>query len=182
VIEHFTFFACSTSPFSQWYQHAPFELRGMHFPTAEHYMMFLKAQIFDASESLLTRILAADARGAKALGRQAPGFNEHAWSMVARTVVAEGNYAKFTQNPAALRVLLQTEGTTLVEAAPWDRIWGIGLSADDPRAQHRETWLGRNWLGETLTQVRDTLLSAIRVNDSVQLGPVDCEPPARPVG
>jgi len=53
-------------------------------------------------------------------------------------------------------MLLRTEGT-LVEASPYDVIWGIGLKSTDPDAQSRATWKGLNWLGEVLTKVRDTL-------------------------
>lgn len=67
---------------------------------------------------------------------------------------------KFTQNPKALNLLLRTAGTTLVEASPFDQVWGIGLAADDPRALSRRTWRGTNWLGEVLTDIRDTLLRA----------------------
>ncbi|MGE4061472.1 MAG: NADAR family protein [Sphingomonadales bacterium] len=162
MTERFTFFARNPSPFSQWYEDAPFELDGIRFATAEHYMMFRKGQLFGAPDAMLQQILAATPRGARALGRQVPGFKEQIWRPVARTIVAAGNYAKFTQNPPALWALLETEGTTLVEAAPWDRVWGIGLAANDPRSQQRDTWLGLNWLGHTLTDVRDTLLRAIR--------------------
>jgi len=43
----------------------------------------------------------------------------------------------------------------LVDANPFDRLWGIGLSASDLRAAARETWRGLNWLGEVLTALRD---------------------------
>jgi ribA/ribD-fused uncharacterized protein len=46
---------------------------------------------------------------------------------------------------------------TLVEASPKDRIGGIGLAADDPRATDRSAWRGKNWLGEALMQVRAEL-------------------------
>ena len=65
-----------------------------------------------------------------------------------------------TRNPATLRALLDTTGTSLVEASATDRIWGIGLAAEAPRALSRATWRGRNRLGEVLTDIRGTLLAA----------------------
>ena len=47
----------------------------------------------------------------------------------------------------------------LAEASPHDMKWGIGLSADDPRARRRHSWPGRNLLGEVLMEVRDMLAS-----------------------
>lgn len=123
-------------------------------------MMWQKARLFGAPPDLCAAIVAASPRDARRLGREAPGFSEAIWSVAARPIVAEGNYAKFTQNPGLLRTLLNTAGTTLVEASPVDRIWGIGLAADDPRALTRSSWRGTNWLGEVLTDVRDTLLRA----------------------
>ncbi|MDQ7757875.1 NADAR domain-containing protein [Xanthomonas sontii] len=45
----------------------------------------------------------------------------------------------------------------LVEASPVDRIWGIGLAADDPRAADPTTWQGENLLGFALMEVRRRL-------------------------
>jgi predicted NAD-dependent protein-ADP-ribosyltransferase YbiA (DUF1768 family) len=39
-------------------------------------------------------------------------------------------------------------------AAPNDNIWGIGLVKEAPEAANRETWSGKNLLGEILTQIR----------------------------
>jgi len=72
--------------------------------------------------------------------------------------VFAGNYARFSQNPDQRELLFATRGTTLVEASPHDRVWGIGLAADDPRALDRSQWLGLNLLGEALTRVREALL------------------------
>jgi ribA/ribD-fused uncharacterized protein len=119
-------------------------------------MMWRKGVLFGASQSLLDDIISSSPSDAKKLGKKVPNFNQAIWDVAAKPLVAEGNYAKFSQNPQALTALLATHGTILVEASPNDRIWGIGLAADDPRAWNRDTWLGLNWLGEVLTDVCNT--------------------------
>ena len=44
-----------------------------------------------------------------------------------------------------------------MEASPVDRIWGIGLAAEDARASQPEQWRGLNLLGYALMEVRDRL-------------------------
>ena len=67
---------------------------------------------------------------------------------------------QFRQNEPLKKKLLETAGQTLVEASPTDKIWGIGLSQDDPRASDRSKWRGTNWLGEILTEVREEILKS----------------------
>jgi len=69
--------------------------------------------------------------------------------------VHQGNYNKFNQNPLLLNELNATVCTPLVEASPFDKMWGIGLRQDDPRSQKRETWHTQNKLGQILTELRD---------------------------
>ena len=45
----------------------------------------------------------------------------------------------------------------IAEASPWDKIWGIGLAAEDPKSWDVTTWEGENLLGKALMKARDFL-------------------------
>lgn len=155
----FTFFFTEASPFSQWYRGA-FTAGGHTFNCAEQYMMHGKAVLFGDAE-VAAEILAADhPRKHKALGCKVRGFEVSVWNREREGIVRAGNHAKFTQSAELLALLVGTRGTTLVEASPYDRIWGIGLAAADPRAQDPAQWRGQNLLGKVLTQLRDDLIAA----------------------
>ncbi|WP_438447033.1 NADAR family protein [Gorillibacterium sp. sgz5001074] len=156
-METFTFFYRTESPFSQWHP-ASFEIEGIRFNCAEQYMMYKKAKLFQ-DEEIAAKILSAPTpREQKELGRAVRNFRRDEWEMKCKQFVYEGNDAKFTQNQHLLEKLLATRGTTLVEASPTDRIWGVGLLEEDPRIRNRKTWRGTNWLGEILTKLRDDLI------------------------
>lgn len=55
--------------------------------------------------------------------------------------------------------MMATAGTTLVEASPRDKIWGIGMGESNPLALNRNSWKGKNYLGEALTRVRERIQS-----------------------
>ena len=154
-----TFFFTEASPFSQWHR-CQFVVDGKTFNCAEQYMMHGKALLFGDAE-IAAEIMAADhPRTHKALGRKVRGFDAATWERDRMRIVKDGNRAKFTQNDGLLGALLATKGTTLVEASPFDRIWGIGLGANDPRAKDPKQWKGKNLLGIVLTELRDELLAA----------------------
>jgi ribA/ribD-fused uncharacterized protein len=156
----FTFFFTEASPFSQWYR-CSFTAGDATFNCAEQYMMHGKALLFDDRE-MAARILAAQhPREHKALGRKVKGFDDAAWKRAREGIVRAGNHAKFTQNAELRELLLATRGTTLVEASPYDKIWGIGLAASDPRAQDPAQWRGQNLLGTILTALRDDLIAGL---------------------
>lgn len=156
-MERFTFFYRTQSPFSQWHP-ASFIVDGIRFNCTEQYMMYRKALLFQDQEAGRRILQAQQPREQKELGRQVRNFDKKRWEEHCKSFVYDGNKAKFTQNAQLLSKLLETRGTTLVEASPTDRIWGVGLLEDDPRIRNRRTWRGTNWLGEILTQLREDIL------------------------
>lgn len=141
---------------SQWWP-APFTIDGIHFASAEHFMMWSKARLF-GDEATADRVLDASTPAeAKALGRAVSGFDHEAWQEHRWDIVVQGSVAKFASDPMLRAYLLSTGDAVLVEAAPNDRVWGIGLAADDPRAQDPASWLGLNLLGFALMEARSHL-------------------------
>lgn len=155
MAEAFTFFW--KHRLSQWHR-APFVLGGVTFTCAEQYMMHAKAMLFGDREAAARILVAEIPREQQAIGREVRGFDEAVWVLFREGIVFAGNYARFSQQSVQRELLFSTRGTTLVEASPHDRVWGIGLTADDPRALDRTQWLGLNLLGEALTRVRESLL------------------------
>ena len=141
---------------SQWYP-ATFTLAGETFPTAEHYMMFRKALLFGDDVAAASCLRASTPKQVKAIGRTVRNFDEPAWNAVRSEIVVAANTAKFEQNAALRTFLIETGEQILVEASPTDAVWGIGLAADDPRAQDPRAWQGLNLLGFALMRVRAAL-------------------------
>jgi ribA/ribD-fused uncharacterized protein len=141
---------------SQWWP-SPFTVDGVTYPTAEHWMMAGKARLF-GDDAALARILGAPHPGAaKKAGRQVRGFDEDTWICHRWDLVVSGNVAKFGQDTALREYLLGTGSRVLVEASPLDRVWGIGLAADDERTADPASWRGLNLLGFALMEARERL-------------------------
>jgi len=157
-MSEFTFFFTEKSPFSQWFA-CSFTSDGVTFNCAEQFMMHGKALLFGDLEIAQQILAAAHPKQHKELGRNVKSFNDEIWKTRRLEIVKAGNRAKFIQNEELRALLLATKGTQLVEASPYDRIWGIGLAATDPRAQDPKTWCGQNLLGKILTELRDELSS-----------------------
>ncbi|TDB90130.1 NADAR family protein [Actinomadura sp. 7K534] len=141
---------------SQWWP-SVFTVDGVTYATAEHYMMAEKARLFGDGETAAAILGASHPRRAKDLGRRVRNFDERTWKEHRLAIVTRGNEAKFAQHGDMRDYLLGTRDRILVEASPLDRIWGIGLAADDPRAEDPAAWRGENLLGFALMAARDAL-------------------------
>jgi ribA/ribD-fused uncharacterized protein len=142
--------------FSQWWR-SPFEVAGAGYTTAEQFMMAEKARLF-GDEAALAAILAEDDPATvKLLGRRVQGYDEARWEAARFEVVLQGSVAKFSASAELRAYLLGTGDDVLVEASPWDPVWGVGLRGDSPLLAEPARWRGRNLLGFALVAARDAL-------------------------
>ena len=154
--EKYVFFWKTASPFSNWHP-SKFTLDGQVFENMEQYMMWSKAMLMVDTETAQKILLTSDPRTIKALGREVRNFNSYLWDKVKYGVVYGGCYAKFTQNEKIKKVLMDTGDKVLVEASPFDKIWGIGLDEEMAKKTDSKDWPGENLLGKILTNLRDDL-------------------------
>lgn len=145
-------------PFSQWYKHE-FMLHGVTYNCAEQYMMAMKANMFGDILSHAMIMATNDPSKQKALGRKVKNFNPIEWDKVSKDFVYEANFAKFS-SPSLKHVILETGDKEIVEASPYDTLWGIGMSEHNPDRFDKTKWKGKNWLGEVLMKVRADLRKA----------------------
>ncbi|MEV5611649.1 NADAR family protein [Streptomyces sp. NPDC052225] len=148
--------ALGPSCLSQWWP-SPFTVDGVEYATAEHWMMAGKARLFGDAEAERRAIAAGHPSQAKKAGRMVRGFDDAVWERERFAVVVEGSVHKFASDPALREYLLNTGDRVLVEASPVDRVWGIGLAADDAAAEDPRKWRGPNLLGFALMEARARL-------------------------
>ncbi|MEU5169494.1 NADAR family protein [Streptomyces mutomycini] len=141
---------------SQWWP-APFTVDSVTYASAEHWMMAGKARLFGDAEAEARAVAAGSPAAAKEVGRLVRGFDDGLWARERFALVVAGSVHKFGQDPALRGYLLGTGERVLVEASPMDRIWGIGLTKDDPRTADPASWRGLNLLGFALMEARARL-------------------------
>lgn len=146
----------SASCLSQWWP-SPFEVAGIRYATAEHWMMAEKARLFGDADAERAALEAGSPAQAKKAGRLVRGFDDAVWERERFGIVVAGSVHKFGSDDALRAFLLGTGGRVLVEASPLDRVWGIGLAADDDRAADPARWRGLNLLGFALMEARARL-------------------------
>ena len=120
-------------------------------------MMAEKARLFEDAETRAKILSTQSPDQIKKLGREVRNFNPTVWDAHCDEIVFNGNMAKFSQNPSMRAELMETGSRTLVEASPFDKIWGIGLAADHAHATRPAQWQGANRLGHALMKVREQL-------------------------
>lgn len=120
-------------------------------------MMYHKALLFNDTATAALTLTAGHPRKVKSLGRKVKNFDEATWLANREGIVLRGNLLKF-RNETLKAQLLATGDAELVEASPFDDIWGIGFRAEHADAV-REDW-GLNLLGKALMEVRKQLREA----------------------
>lgn len=153
--------------FSQFYPCNIKDCLDLKFNCAEQFMMYHKAVAMKDIDTASKILQETSPPKQKALGREVKNYNEELWCKERINIVYLGNYYKFTQNKELLDVLLKTQGSLLVEASPFDKIWGIGLDRYDAAKTSPDLWPGKNYLGKVLTLLREDLLNNVDPHQDV---------------
>lgn len=143
--------------FSNFY-YSPFKHQGVLFKWSEQAIMWRKAKYFGA-DSIAEKILKAQTpKDCKDLGRsRSIPFDNEKWDSYKEQLYKEVLLDKFS-NPKLKAMILSTNDKMLVEASPYDKIWGCGLAEGDSRIDGSpESWPGLNLLGKVLMEVRSEL-------------------------
>lgn len=146
--------------YSQWYA-ADMIIDGIKYNCCEQYMMHQKALTFGDTEMAELIMKTKDPNTQKSYGKQVSGFNRNLWDRVCLKIVYKANLAKFTQHPELGKELLETGDKIIVEASPYDVIWGIGMGENDEGIEDPINWNGTNLLGWAIMIVRQELKNNI---------------------
>lgn len=120
--EKYTFFW--KSKLGQWNMESFKDNKGIKYNCAEQYMMAKKAELFKDNSSYKKIMEEKSPKEQQKLGRKIKNFNQDIWEANCTTIVYQGNLFKFEQNKELREILLKTKGTILVEASPYDKVWG----------------------------------------------------------
>jgi len=140
-------------PFSNWHK-GEFEFEGVVFNCAEQAMMYHKAKLFGDESAMRKIMFFKNPKDQKAVGRSVFGYDDEVWDFERYQIVCRILYAKFTQHPELAKLLHSTGTKTIVEASPYDTIWGIGLGISDADIHCQLKWKGQNLLGKALMEIR----------------------------
>lgn len=178
----YTYFWKSQSIFSQWHP-SKFIYKDIIFSSAEQFMMYSKAKMFGADDlaqkiidynetPLIKKFLNDELsdtdicndkgmlrewdgyqKAIKDHGREVKNYVDAVWVEKRVPIVSVASREKYNQNPSYKAELLKCAGTKMVEASPYDKIWGIGLDENEARRLPENKWLGLNLLGNILTDL-----------------------------
>lgn len=181
--DDYTFFWHTTSPYSQWHP-AIFVYKELTFTSAEQFMMYSKAKLFGdevqatkimdfnnsdiVQDFLRAKVNSSEIMNSKKLreewseiqkrikrcGKDVKNYVEDVWVEKRVPIVTVGTREKFKQNAHLTKNILETVGTTLVEASPLDPVWGIGLDKANALKTPKDQWPGTDLLGKILTKYR----------------------------
>lgn len=156
VTEKYVFFWETADIYSNWYP-ARFRFEGHTFTNSEQAMMYEKAKLMGDTASMGKILKTTNPKKVKQLGREIKPWNEKLWEKNRLPIMTKICLVKFRANPVLKQELLNTGDKIIVEASPYDIIWGIGMRDDDDGVENPKKWKGLNLLGKALMAVREQL-------------------------
>ncbi|MDQ7134598.1 NADAR family protein [Staphylococcus aureus] len=145
------FLGCEFSNFFK----CQFELKGLKFDSSEKAFMYSKAMLFGDKEIAEQILKSKSPKECKRLGRKVRGFDEKLWNENKEKYMRIILFKKFSSDKRLKNMLLSTGNKIIVECAPFDREWGIGIDVDE--LFEGKKWKGKNKLGYLLMEIRDII-------------------------
>lgn len=124
--------------------------------TSEKFFMLGKAIFFEDMESYEKIKKSKTPREAKVLGRKVKNFDDNLWEVYKIEAMMRALREKRSICPEFKEALIKTENKIIVEASPYDRIWGIGYREKEALSNY-DKW-GQNLLGKCLMRLRKEML------------------------
>lgn len=163
-------FYSTSSPFSQFHpcefvitEHSEYkDDEDITFSSAEQYMHYRKAQTFGDLRMAKKILAESDPAKIKKMGRRVKHFDAAQWDEIKLSIVRQGNIYKFSQNNELKKIILKTGRKVFIEAAPRDKIWGVGMSARNKDILDTDNWPqpieNTNLLGKALESARSAIV------------------------
>lgn len=130
---------------------------GVIYNCVEQYFHAKKALLFD-DKMMYDKIMSVvTPKVQKKYGRMVKGFDENKWIKNREQIMYDGCFLKFSQNKKLKEYLLSTGDKIIVEASPYDKVWGIGLGKNHVDVANVKKWRGKNLLGKCLMEVRKNI-------------------------
>tara|TARA_B100000029_G_C17494403_1_gene930305 strand:+ start:391 stop:963 length:573 start_codon:yes stop_codon:yes gene_type:complete len=152
--------------FSNFYTHRPFNFnipcgsfsdRIEKITFSEKAIMLCKASLMGDEVTYRSIRNCDNPKDTKELGRQVKPFIQELWNKNICNIAKAVVLAKFKSIPELRALLLNTGDSYIAEAAPRDKIWGIGMGVMNPKINIPAEWNGVNILGWALMEVRNEL-------------------------
>ena len=142
------------SPWSN-FHNSPFEVDGLMFNTAEHWIQYTKVQYFEDKTTVECILDCKTPLEAKRLGYSVQHFDPKLWKEHGYDLCLPGIRAKYVENPMLMSMLKTTAPNLLVECSS-DKLWGTGVSMRESEPLNNNKWHTTGWLSDMLMDIRDS--------------------------
>ena len=131
-------------------------IEGPTYSCNEQYFQYAKALLFGDNSTDLNILKETDPYKNNSLDNKVNGYRKPLWEQKAYNILKRVNEEKCTINHDAKQALLNTGTRRIGEASP-DHLYGTGIIISSPTATDTSKRIGKNWMGQILTEIRDEM-------------------------
>jgi ribA/ribD-fused uncharacterized protein len=124
---------------------------------SEKAIMVCKASLMNDLNNFNNIVNSSNPKITKAYGRCVKNFDNEKWLSIVEFIAYDVLYQKFKSDDNISDILISTDNAILVEASPYDIIWGVGIGINNAKIYDMSKWHGKNILGYALMNVRKQL-------------------------